>query len=83
MMRTRWLRQLTVHAAVFVLLLNAAVPMLASTAASPHGKAVSEICEVYGVRTVPATSRKGDHSNHGHRSGDAEAVEYGELMRCS
>jgi hypothetical protein len=39
-----------------VLLLKAALPMLASAAASLQGKALVEVCSVYGVSLVPLES---------------------------
>jgi hypothetical protein len=49
----------------FALLLKAAVPMLASAAAQAQGKALVEVCTVYGVATVgidgPGTRPAPDH----------------------
>ena len=54
-----------------VLLLKAAMPMLASASAHAQGKAVVEVCTVYGVSLValdgqdpaPATDHLADHGN--------------------
>ena len=64
---SRW--ALWVFAAV--LLLKAAMPMLASASAHAQGKAVVEVCTVYGVSLValdgqdpaPATDHLADHGN--------------------
>jgi len=44
-----WSSRLPLWAAVFALLLKAAVPMLASVSAQQQGKPVGEVCTVYGV----------------------------------
>lgn len=49
------------------LLLKAAVPVLASASAEAQGKAVAEVCTVYGVKTValggePAPDHAPDHA---------------------
>jgi hypothetical protein len=57
------------------LLTKAAVPLLAATAAGLQGKAVAEVCAVWGVRTAaahPTTSAHAGHHEHG--GGDASAV---------
>ncbi|MGY4827405.1 DUF2946 family protein [Sphaerotilaceae bacterium SBD11-9] len=73
MSRRPWSSQLTLWAAVFALLLKAAVPLLASASAQAQGKALVEVCTVYGVATVAlddggsqpapehATAHAGDH----------------------
>jgi hypothetical protein len=61
--------------AVFALLLEAAVPLLASAAARLQGVPVAAICEVYGVRTVRAGEAAADpHAGHaGHPDPDGRA----------
>lgn len=61
MARSRPLRHWTIFTAVFALLLKAAVPLLASTAASLHGTAVAQVCSVYGVRLAPQAEHNADH----------------------
>jgi hypothetical protein len=68
MARAHPLRQWTVLVAVFALLLKAAVPMLASAAAHAQGKAVADICSVYGVRSVVASSGY-EHAAQDHHAG--------------
>jgi hypothetical protein len=74
MLRSRGLRQWTVFAAVFVLLLKAAVPLFASTAASLQGVSVAEVCTVYGVRMVALDATQADEHALGihphHHDGD-------------
>lgn len=45
-------RRLALWLAVCALMLKAAVPLLATTAAHAQGKALVEVCTVYGVATV-------------------------------
>lgn len=45
----------------FALLLKAAVPLLAATAAGAQGKTLVEVCSVYGVRTVALDSAPTEH----------------------
>ncbi|HEX3138435.1 MAG TPA: DUF2946 family protein [Rhizobacter sp.] len=73
MSRTSWSSRFALWAAVCALLLKAAVPMLASASAQAQGKAMVEVCTVYGVATValddqgpqpapePASAHHGDH----------------------
>ncbi|HET7791958.1 MAG TPA: DUF2946 family protein [Rhizobacter sp.] len=71
MSRRPWSSQLALWAAVFALLLKAAVPLLASASAQAQGKALVEVCTVYGVATVAldddgpqpehAVTHAGDH----------------------
>lgn len=56
--------RLALWVAVWALLLKAAVPLLASTAAGLRGVSVAEVCHVYGV-ALPAPSG-GEHAAHGH-----------------
>lgn len=56
--------------AVFVLLLKAAVPLLASVAAQAQGKGVAEICDVYGV-SLPSQQAHAGHAEHMHPAGHA------------
>jgi hypothetical protein len=63
----RWTCRWTAHAVVFVLLLKAAVPLLASVAADLQGKGVAEICDVYGVALPSHTPMSaGAHAHHHH-----------------
>ena len=52
--------QLALWGIVFALLLKAAVPMLASTAAQWQGKPLAEVCTVYGVATVTLAAGGGE-----------------------
>ncbi|MGH8797087.1 MAG: hypothetical protein ACREXI_08540, partial [Caldimonas sp.] len=70
MHRSHRLARWTVHVAVFVLLLKAAVPLLASVAAQAQGKGVAEICDVYGV-ALPTHQARADHPEHAHHAGHA------------
>jgi hypothetical protein len=74
-MSARAPRSLQTHLAVWgmalALLLKAAVPMLASTAAQLQGKTVAEVCPLYGVATVIASA--GEHAGHHHGGDDAPA----------
>jgi len=64
MPRSSRLSQLALWAAVFALLLKAAVPMLAAGAAHARSVSVGEVCDVYGV-ALPA-SRGDQHIGHHH-----------------
>ena len=59
--------RLALWVAVWALLLKAAVPLLASTAAGLRGVSVAEVCHVYGV-ALPAASG-GEHAAHAHHHG--------------
>jgi hypothetical protein len=73
MSRSSWSTRFALWVAVCALLLKAAVPMLASASAQVQGKALVEVCTVYGVATVAlddqgsspapehATSHAGEH----------------------
>lgn len=75
MPRHRSLSRLTVWAFAGALLLKSAVPILASTAAALQGKAVAEICDVYGVATVPLRAAPATPGGaHAHHHGDASAA---------
>ena len=56
--------------AVFVLLLKAAVPLLASVAAQVQGKGVAALCDVYGV-ALPSQQAHAGHAEHAHHAGHA------------
>ena len=74
MHRSHRLARWTVHVAVFVLLLKAAVPLLASVAAQAQGKGVAEICDVYGV-ALPSQQAHVHHAMHAaDHAGDAGRV---------
>lgn len=73
MPRSRSLARWTVHLAVFVLLLQAAVPLLAFVAAQAQGKGVAEICDVYGV-ALPSQLAHADHAAHAQHAGHGSAV---------
>jgi hypothetical protein len=68
MHRSHRLARWTVHVAVFVLLLKAAVPLLASVAAQAQGRGVAEICDVYGV-ALPSQQAHVGHAEHAHHAG--------------
>jgi hypothetical protein len=53
-------------AAVFALLLKAAVPAFAAMAAQRQGVPVAEVCPVYGVSLVPAHAAQAEHAHHHH-----------------
>ncbi len=52
MLRKPWSTRFVLWAAMCALLLKAAVPMLASASAQMQGKALVEVCTVYGVAMV-------------------------------
>jgi hypothetical protein len=76
------------HLVVLLLLFKAAVPLMASAAASLQGRPVAEICDIYGV-ALPAHGDKfglqgtpvqpaGDAHVHHHHGGDgAHPAEHG------
>ena len=66
MARVRWLKQWTVRVAVLALLLQTAVPMLASAAAHLRGVPVAQVCEVYGVPAAMPDAAQGHHGAHDH-----------------
>ena len=73
MFRRRTLARWTAHAVVFVLLMKAAVPLMASVAAGLQGKGVAEICDVYGV-ALPSQAHAAApsaHAHHHHHHGGA------------
>jgi hypothetical protein len=80
MHRSRRLAFWIVHLTVLLLLLKAAVPLLASSAAYLQGKGVGEICEIYGVvLTKPgANAEHGEHAHHAHRMNHGEELASGE-----
>ena len=51
---TRMARAVWAWVLVLAVLLKAAVPGLAASAAQARGLAVADVCSVYGVRTLPA-----------------------------
>ena len=63
------------RALAFALLLKAALPLLATTAAGAQQRPLAEVCSVYGVATVAATTQPGDGAP-GH--GGAPAVHHGD-----
>ena len=68
-----WTSRVALWAAVCVLLLKAAVPMLASAAAALQGVSVAEVCTVYGV-AIPDPhaahgAHAGEHAHHHHGQG--------------
>jgi len=81
-MHGRWGRRhrsAWIGVAAVALVLKAAVPLLAALAAHAQGKAVAEICEIYGVRTVamsafasPAPSAPADHGHPAGHTGHAD-----------
>ena len=64
MSRKPWSTRFVLWAAVCALLLKAAVPMLASASAQMQGKALVEVCTVYGVAMV-ALGDQGPQPEHG------------------
>lgn len=69
----RFTTRCTTWVFALALLLKAAVPMLAATAAQWQGKALAEVCTVYGVATVTTDS---DERFPGHESGAAHATDH-------
>ncbi|MEO8152901.1 MAG: DUF2946 domain-containing protein [Rhizobacter sp.] len=65
MSRKPWPTRFALWVAVCALLLKAAVPMLASVSAQAQGKALVEVCTVYGVATV-ALDGSGSQSTPEH-----------------
>ena len=63
----------TVWVFALALLLKAAVPLLAAQAAQWQGKALADVCTVYGVATVAAD---GTNPTAGHEGGVAHAGEH-------
>jgi hypothetical protein len=74
-------RSAWIGVAAFALVLKAAVPLLAALAAQAQGKAVAEICEIYGVRTVAMLARASPqamaHASPGDRAGHAGHAGHG------
>jgi hypothetical protein len=60
-------------AMAFALLLQAAVPMLASAAAGLQGKTVADVCTVYGVTTVALSEVQADHDGETSQPSHAAA----------
>ena len=82
MPRSLLLRLLTCRLAVFALLLKAAVPLLAATAAQLHGLPVAQLCTLYGVVTMPVSGAADrehalGHHHHHHDAGGAEGHDSG------
>jgi uncharacterized protein involved in copper resistance len=73
MLRSRRLNILTVFIAVCALLLEAAVPLLASAAAAMRGVPVAEVCEVYGVALPQADPHAHHHMPHMAQAGSEAA----------
>jgi len=61
--------RLALWAAVFTLLLKAAVPAFAAMAAQMQGVPVAEVCPVYGVSLVAAHAAPDEHAHHHHHHG--------------
>jgi hypothetical protein len=61
-------RRIWLMVATAALVLKSAVPLLAAVAAHAQGKAVADICEIYGVRTIALSSAgsagHADHADH-------------------
>jgi hypothetical protein len=70
-MSLRLKRLLTCQLAVCALLLKAAVPLLAATAAQMQGLPVAQLCSLYGVATSQTSSS--GHVGHMHHHVAAEA----------
>jgi len=64
MCQRRLMSRWVLWAAVGVLMLRAAMPLLATAAAQLRGVPVGEVCDVYGVN-LP-TASEGVHSGHAH-----------------
>jgi hypothetical protein len=72
MSRSSWSTRFALWVAVCALLLKAAVPMLASASAQVQGKALVEVCTVYGVATVALDDHgdQGPAPEHASHAGD-------------
>ena len=70
-MSPRLKRLLTCQLAVCALLLKAAVPLLAATAAQIQGLPVAQLCSLYGVATTQASSSRHIGHMHHHVAADA------------
>ena len=86
MQRHRAASRLTSWLFVAALLLKSAVPMLASAAAGLQGRAIAEVCDVYGVdmsrlgaRSRPAVAEQADHANHAHHPEHADLADLADL----
>jgi hypothetical protein len=87
--RSRFASRLTLWAFAAALALKSAVPMLAAVAAGLQGRAVAEICDVYGVATAalggngapapaaPALAHIGHELAHAHLHGHGDAHGHG------
>ncbi len=67
-------RRLALWAIAWAMVLKAAVPLLASVAASQQGRSVAEVCEVYGVKLAQAAHT--DHLVHMGHAGHGEQQEH-------
>lgn len=72
---TRTARAVWVGLLVLALLLKAAVPWLAASAAQARGVATADVCSVYGVRTLPV-----DPADAGHVAGSHGACALAPLL---
>jgi hypothetical protein len=89
--RSRFASRLTLWAFAGALVLKSAVPMLAAAAAGLQGKAVAEICDVYGVdtstRAVRAVSTMAPVAamahHHGHEHMAASVQPRGEAPQSA
>jgi hypothetical protein len=70
MIRRTWTQRLTLGVAAMALVLKAAVPLLAATAASLQGVPVARICPIYGV-DLPQTAPVAAHGAELTQAGDA------------
>ena len=61
-----WTARVALWAAVWALLLKAAVPMLATASAEWQGKTLVEVCTVYGVTTVALDAADGSPAPADH-----------------
>jgi hypothetical protein len=63
-------------AAMFALLLKAAVPLLASVAAQARGVPVAEVCAVYGVALPAAHDAHAGHHHHAQHEAPSTGQEH-------
>jgi hypothetical protein len=75
MTRRTWTSRIALWAAVCVLVLKAAMPVLATGAAKVRDVPVAEICSVYGVVLHVASDGQGGDRQGSHR-GDAHAPDH-------
>ena len=74
MQRRSWSLRIALWAAVCAVLLQSAMPMLASVSARAQGKSLVEVCTVYGVSTVVLDAQGQPDSGPASEHGEAHAA---------